>query len=69
MTMKPRDIKRLEKCVAYYGMIAGLLDKCADSIDPDDKFWQAVVSQMQDEARADKAYLGGKLDALKKGWV
>ena len=56
--MKPRDIKRLEKCVAYYGMIAGLLDKCADSIDPDDKFWQAVVSQMQDEARADKAYLG-----------
>ena len=69
MTMKPRDIKRLEKCVAYYGMIVALLDKCEDSIDFEDKFWQEVVSQMQDEARADKAYPGGKLDALKKGWV
>lgn len=66
--MKPRDIKRLEKCVAYYGMIVALLDKCEDSIDFEDKFMSDVIRQMSDSARADKVFLEGKIKAVKEEW-
>ena len=63
--MKPRDIKRLEKCVAYYGMIVDLLDKCSKSIG-NDEFMQDVIGQVKAEARASKVYLEGTIKGIKE---
>lgn len=65
MTMKPRDIKRLEKCVAYYGMILDLLDKCAKSAS-DNEFVQDVIGQVKVYTKTDKVYLEGTLKRIKE---
>ena len=64
--MKPRDIKRLEKCVAYYGQIIALLNKVEGNLDFEDNYSMNVLRQMDVSARETLSYFKPKLDCIKE---
>ena len=64
--MKQTDIKRLEKVRDLYGKIVELLDKIEDRLDEKDKFSISVIKQMSISARADRSYLEGKVEWIKR---